>query len=107
MKIETGDEFHSQKRSSMNDFALAGPLSGKDQIGHGFQGNPSVTDRDHSNSVAKGEIRAENQSQISKSKGGVDFDQESISQPKNVMEVQKKLINRGKTNTMNPIAMHN
>jgi hypothetical protein len=23
------------------------------------------------------------------------------------MEVQKKLINRGKTNTMNPIAMHN
>jgi len=36
MKIETGDEFQSQKRSSMNDFALAGPLSGKEQIGHGF-----------------------------------------------------------------------
>lgn len=30
MKIETGDDLHSQKRSSMNDFALAGPLSGKD-----------------------------------------------------------------------------
>lgn len=31
MKIEIGDEFHSQKRSSMNDdFALAGPISVKD-----------------------------------------------------------------------------
>lgn len=31
----------------------------------------------------------------------------SISQPKNVMEVQKKLINRGKSVTVNPIAAKN
>lgn len=43
----------------------------------------------------------------SKSKNGVDIDAESISQPKNVMEVQKKLINRGKAVTSNPIAAHN
>lgn len=52
-------------------------------------------------------MRGDNMSITSKSKNGVDIDAESISQPKNVMEVQKKLINRGKAVTSNPIAAHN
>ena len=57
--------------------------------------------------MSGGDMRADNVSQNTKSKMGVDIDQESISQPKNVMEVQKKLINRGKPITGNPIAQNN
>jgi hypothetical protein len=52
-------------------------------------------------------LRGDNESQLSKSKNGVDIDQVSISQPKNVMEVQKKLISRAKPSTVNPIAQNN
>lgn len=74
----------------------------------GVVANPSNTDRGLSQAVPNQEMRADNDSQLSKrTTGAMDLDQISISQPKNVMEVQKKLINRGKSVTMNPIAAHN
>jgi hypothetical protein len=47
----------------------------------------------------------EDQSQASK--GELDVDTVSISEPKNVIQVQKKLIQRGRSLTNNPIAQKN
>jgi hypothetical protein len=73
----------------MDDIDLSNlPGSKRSTMQHGFSGHPSATDRKNSSSIAKGDMRAgDNESRLSKSKNGVDEDQVSISQPKNVMEV--------------------